>query len=153
MGCAIPLSGSSICFQSAPSTTPEYYANIFFDLQTNVNTNGKSVTMLMRMSRPNKEDRVAKFEWAANGGLGRVIIGKVLLDSITFRYLKLTLILSIRICNQWLTRSDRTRPYRYVTFCGCIIIRQPTSLDPRGRPHFQCTRRICLPVATKRDKF
>jgi hypothetical protein len=33
----------------------------------------------MRMIRPNKEDRVAKFEWAANGGLGRVVIGKVCL--------------------------------------------------------------------------
>jgi hypothetical protein len=64
--------------QSA-SAFSEYYANIYFDLQTIVNTNGKSVTTLMRMIRPNKEDRVAKFEWAANGGLGRVVIGKVCL--------------------------------------------------------------------------
>lgn len=49
---------------------------VLYRFQTIVNTNGKSVTTLMRMIRPNKEDRVAKFEWAANGGLGRVVIGK-----------------------------------------------------------------------------
>jgi hypothetical protein len=48
-----------------------------FNIQTTVSTTGKSVTTLLRTIRPNKEDRVAKFEWAANGGLGRVIIGKV----------------------------------------------------------------------------
>lgn len=46
-------------------------------MQTNVNPNGTSVTTLWRAIRPNKEDRVAKLEWAANGGLGRVVIGKV----------------------------------------------------------------------------
>jgi hypothetical protein len=45
--------------------------------QTNVSPNGTSVTTLWRTIRSNKEDRVAKFEWAANGGLGRVVIGKV----------------------------------------------------------------------------
>lgn len=35
------------------------------------------MTTLWRTIRPNKEDRVAKLEWAANGGLGRVVIGKV----------------------------------------------------------------------------
>ena len=29
------------------------------------------------MIRSNKEDRVAKLEWAPSGGLGRAIIGKV----------------------------------------------------------------------------
>lgn len=46
-------------------------------LQTVVNANGKSVTTLWRMIRPNREDRVAKFEWSTNGSLGRIIIGKV----------------------------------------------------------------------------
>jgi len=32
---------------------------------------------MWRTLRPNKEDRVAKLEWAANGGLGRVVMGKV----------------------------------------------------------------------------
>ncbi|PFH52874.1 hypothetical protein AMATHDRAFT_1912 [Amanita thiersii Skay4041] len=49
---------------------------VLYRFQTNVSTNGKSVTTLWRLIRPNKEDRVAKFEWAANGGLGRIIIGK-----------------------------------------------------------------------------
>ena len=39
--------------------------------------NGQSVTTLWRSLRPSKEDRVAKLKWAANGGLGRIIIGKV----------------------------------------------------------------------------
>jgi len=32
---------------------------------------------MWRALRPNKEDRIAKLEWAPNGGLGRVLIGKV----------------------------------------------------------------------------
>jgi len=39
--------------------------------------NGQTVTTLWRTLRPNKEDRVAKLEWSANGGLGRVVMGKV----------------------------------------------------------------------------
>jgi hypothetical protein len=35
------------------------------------------VTSLWRSIRPTKEERVAKLEWAANGGLGRATIGKV----------------------------------------------------------------------------
>jgi hypothetical protein len=42
-----------------------------------LNPNGSSVTSVHRTVRPNKEDRVAKLEWGANGGLGRVIMGKV----------------------------------------------------------------------------
>lgn len=40
-----------------------------------------SVTTLWRAIRANKEDRVAKLEWAPNGGLGRAVIGKVRLLS------------------------------------------------------------------------
>ena len=45
--------------------------------QTDTNNQGQSVTTLWRAIRANKEDRVAKLEWAPNGGLGRAIIGKV----------------------------------------------------------------------------
>ncbi|KAM6495736.1 hypothetical protein JOM56_008442 [Amanita muscaria] len=47
-----------------------------YRFQTVANANGKSVTTLWRMIRPNKEDRVAKFEWSSSGGLGRITIGK-----------------------------------------------------------------------------
>jgi len=45
--------------------------------QSTVAQNGQTVTTLWRTLRPNKEDRVAKLEWSANGGLGRVVMGKV----------------------------------------------------------------------------
>ena len=46
-------------------------------VQTVVANNGQSTTTLWRAVRTNREDRVAKLEWAANGGLGRAVIGKV----------------------------------------------------------------------------
>ncbi|KAK0490700.1 hypothetical protein IW261DRAFT_1323378 [Armillaria novae-zelandiae] len=49
---------------------------VVYRFQTTVNPNGQSVTTLWRSIRTNKEDRVAKLEWAANGGLGRIVIGK-----------------------------------------------------------------------------
>jgi len=49
---------------------------VAYRFQTVVNTNGQSITTLLRTIRPNKEDKVARLEWSANGGLGRVIIGK-----------------------------------------------------------------------------
>jgi len=49
---------------------------VLYRFQTIVSPNGTSVTTLWRTIRSNKEDRVAKLEWAANGGLGRVVIGK-----------------------------------------------------------------------------
>ncbi|KAJ7742439.1 hypothetical protein DFH07DRAFT_750461 [Mycena maculata] len=49
---------------------------VLYRFQTTVTASGQSVTTLWRTIRPNKEDRVAKLEWAANGGLGRVVIGK-----------------------------------------------------------------------------
>jgi hypothetical protein len=45
--------------------------------QSTVAQNGQTVTTMWRTLRPNKEDRVAKLEWSANGGLGRVVMGKV----------------------------------------------------------------------------
>lgn len=44
--------------------------------QTTTAPNGHSVTTMWRALRPNKEDRIAKLEWASNGGLGRVVMGK-----------------------------------------------------------------------------
>jgi hypothetical protein len=32
---------------------------------------------MWRTLKPGREDRIAKLEWAPNGGLGRVIMGKV----------------------------------------------------------------------------
>ena len=45
--------------------------------QTVVSSSGQSTTTLWRAVRANREDRVAKLEWASNGGLGRAVIGKV----------------------------------------------------------------------------
>jgi hypothetical protein len=44
--------------------------------ETNPN-NGQSTTTVWRAIRANREDRVAKLEWAPGGGLGRAVIGKV----------------------------------------------------------------------------
>ncbi|KAF9266423.1 hypothetical protein L218DRAFT_811854, partial [Marasmius fiardii PR-910] len=49
---------------------------ILYRFQTVVNANGTSVTTLWRTIRTTKEDRVAKLEWASNGGLGRIVMGK-----------------------------------------------------------------------------
>ncbi|RDB22719.1 hypothetical protein Hypma_010393 [Hypsizygus marmoreus] len=49
---------------------------VLYRFQTTVSPSGQSITTLWRAIRPNKEDRVAKLEWSANGGLGRVVIGK-----------------------------------------------------------------------------
>ena len=53
--------------------------SFFASTQTEQNAHGQSVTTLWRTIRANKEDRVAKLEWAPNGGLGRAVIGKVAL--------------------------------------------------------------------------
>jgi hypothetical protein len=45
--------------------------------QTAVGPDGLSTTTLYRALRKNKEERVARLEWAPNGGLGRAQIGKV----------------------------------------------------------------------------
>lgn len=49
---------------------------VLYRFSTVVNPSGQSTTTLWRAVRTNKEDRVAKLEWAANGGLGRAVIGK-----------------------------------------------------------------------------
>ncbi|SRR6266702_2598738 len=48
--------------------------------QTDTNAQGQSTTTVWRAIRANKEDRVAKLEWAPGGGLGRAVIGKVRLS-------------------------------------------------------------------------
>ncbi|KAK7049680.1 hypothetical protein VNI00_005711 [Paramarasmius palmivorus] len=49
---------------------------VLYRFQTTVSANGTSVTTLWRAIRSNKEDRVAKLEWASNGSLGRCVMGK-----------------------------------------------------------------------------
>jgi len=52
---------------------------VVYRFQTEMNNNGQNVTSLWRAIRPTKEERVAKLEWAANGGLGRATIGKTII--------------------------------------------------------------------------
>ena len=53
--------------------------SLLHPVQTDTGNGGRTVTSLWRTICPNKEVRVARIEWAANGGiLGRVAIGKVL---------------------------------------------------------------------------
>jgi len=47
-----------------------------YRFQTTVGQNDTSITTMVRVLKPNREDRIAKLEWALNGGLGRVIMGK-----------------------------------------------------------------------------
>ncbi|KAI0770793.1 hypothetical protein BC629DRAFT_776176 [Irpex lacteus] len=49
---------------------------VLYRFTTETNAHGQSVTTLWKAIRANKEDRVAKLEWATNGGLGRAVIGK-----------------------------------------------------------------------------
>lgn len=49
---------------------------VVYRFQTDTSSGGQNVTSLWRAIRPTKEERVAKLEWAANGGLGRATIGK-----------------------------------------------------------------------------
>lgn len=51
-------------------------------MQTVVGPDGLSTTTLFRALRKNKEERVARLEWAPNGSLGRAQIGKVRLPSL-----------------------------------------------------------------------
>jgi hypothetical protein len=52
------------------------WGNIVYRFQTDINAQGQTITILWRMIRSNKEDRVAKLEWAPGGGLGQAVIGK-----------------------------------------------------------------------------
>ncbi|GJE84663.1 hypothetical protein PsYK624_007390 [Phanerochaete sordida] len=49
---------------------------VLYRFSTELNAHGVNVTTLWKAIRTNKEDRVAKLEWAPNGGLGRAVIGK-----------------------------------------------------------------------------
>jgi len=49
---------------------------VLYRFQTTVGPDGLSTTTLFRALRKNKEERVARLEWAPNGGLGRAQIGK-----------------------------------------------------------------------------
>jgi len=49
---------------------------VLYRFQTVVGPDGLSTTTLFRALRKNKEERVARLEWAPNGGLGRAQIGK-----------------------------------------------------------------------------
>jgi len=49
---------------------------IVYRIQTETNAQGQSTTTVWRSIRANKEDRVARLEWASGGGLGRAVIGK-----------------------------------------------------------------------------
>jgi len=49
---------------------------VHYRFQTSRGSDGLSTTTLFRALRQNKEERVARLEWAPNGGLGRAQIGK-----------------------------------------------------------------------------
>jgi hypothetical protein len=52
------------------------WTGIVYRFQTETNAQGQNITILWRAIRTNKEDRVAKLEWDADGGFGRAVIGK-----------------------------------------------------------------------------
>lgn len=63
------------------------------------------MTTLWKAIRANKEDRIAKLEWASNGGLGRVIIGKVSRNCAT-----IAIGLTSDLSQNTLPMSDLVRP-------------------------------------------
>lgn len=73
VGHPLPISGSNYC----PSSPHIYLSFLFSFSQTSVGQNGLSVTTMWRVLRPNREDRIARLEWSSNGGLGRLIMGRV----------------------------------------------------------------------------
>lgn len=62
---------------SSSLSDPHVAHRVPFSYQTTTSANGHTITTMWRSLRPNKEDRIAKLEWAPNGGLGRVMMGKV----------------------------------------------------------------------------
>ncbi|KAF8261599.1 hypothetical protein EI94DRAFT_1512424, partial [Lactarius quietus] len=52
---------------------------VIYRFQTDTNAHGQSITILWRAIRVNREDRVARLDWAPGGGLGRAVIGRKLL--------------------------------------------------------------------------
>ncbi|KAH9053770.1 hypothetical protein EDB87DRAFT_160742 [Lactarius vividus] len=57
---------------------------VIYRFQTDTNAQGQSITSLWRAIRLNREDRVAKLEWALDGGFGRVVIGMNILPMTEF---------------------------------------------------------------------
>jgi hypothetical protein len=49
---------------------------VVYRFQSDTNAHGQITTILWRTIKANKEDRVAKLEWAPGGGLGRAVIGR-----------------------------------------------------------------------------
>ncbi|KZS97504.1 hypothetical protein SISNIDRAFT_187983 [Sistotremastrum niveocremeum HHB9708] len=49
---------------------------LMYQFKTETAANGQITTTLWRTIRANREDRVGKLEWGANGSLGRAIVGK-----------------------------------------------------------------------------
>ena len=79
-------------------------------LQTETNPRGHHITNVWRVIRMNKEDRVAKLEWAPDGGLGRAVIGKVRpFPSMEPFGVFLTPLFHLRPCFPWPTWSDGTQ--------------------------------------------
>ncbi|CAA7268306.1 unnamed protein product [Cyclocybe aegerita] len=52
------------------------FYGIAYRFQTSVLQGHPAITTMWRTIRLNKEDRIARLEWAPNGGLGRVVVGK-----------------------------------------------------------------------------
>ena len=52
------------------------YGGVLYRFQTDTDAEGHTTTVLWRARSPDKEDRVAKLQWAPGGGLGRAVIGK-----------------------------------------------------------------------------
>lgn len=75
--CSSTLGASSTDFRCVFIACENYEEIAHSITQSTVAQNGQTVTTMWRTLRPNKEDRVAKLEWSANGGLGRVVMGKV----------------------------------------------------------------------------
>ncbi|KDQ64750.1 hypothetical protein JAAARDRAFT_52699 [Jaapia argillacea MUCL 33604] len=83
---------------------------VLYRFQTEVAPNGQTITTVYRTSRPGKEDRAARLEWAPNGGLGRAVIGK-----------------------SQLPMADLVRPDNRIQ--GSRVFNGPDGLPYRWRPH------------------
>jgi len=67
-----------LCWTSKDPRQSQLFSDwgVVYRFQTDTSSSGQNVTSLWRSIRPTKEERVAKLEWAASGGLGRATIGK-----------------------------------------------------------------------------
>ena len=71
------------------------------------------MTSLWHAIRSTKEERVAKLEWAANGGLGRATIGKVQYP-FNNRPLFTQFLILLREWSRWPILCDKTLKLTYV---------------------------------------